>query len=137
LKADPSKIPNAVEELLRYLTVVHNGLPRAAREDVVIGDQLIKAGDGLLVALPSANRDDAAFPDGSRLDVDRPSPRHLTFGFGIHHCLGHYLARIEVQVALETLFRRLPGLRLAVPFDSLEFRHQMAVYGVFELPVSW
>jgi cytochrome P450 len=137
LKADPGTVPNAVEELLRFLTVVHNGLPRAAREDVVVGGQLIRAGEGLLVALPSANRDDDAFPDGDRLDIARPSPRHLTFGFGIHHCLGHYLARVEVQVALETLFRRLPGLRLAVPFDSLEFRHQMAVYGVFELPVAW
>ncbi|MFC0434897.1 cytochrome P450 [Kutzneria buriramensis] len=137
LTAHPAKIPNAVEELLRYLTVVHNGLPRAAKEDVEIGGQLIKAGEGLLVALPSANRDDAAFPDADRLDVDRPSPRHLTFGFGIHHCLGHYLARVEVQVAIETLFRRLPGLRLAIPFEQLEFRHQMAVYGVFELPVRW
>jgi cytochrome P450 len=104
---------------------------------VEIGGQLIRAGEGLLVALPSANRDAAAFPDADRLDVDRPTPRHLTFGFGIHHCLGHYLARIEVQVAIETLFRRLPGLRLAVPFEQLEFRHQMAVYGVFELPVRW
>ncbi|WP_310725160.1 cytochrome P450 [Streptomyces sp. N2A] len=137
LRNDPSLIKGAVEELLRYLTIVHNGLPRLATEDVTLGGVTIRAGEGVLCTLNSANRDDEVFPDGDVLDVGRDARRHVAFGFGVHQCLGQPLARVELQIALETLLRRLPDLRLDVPFEEIRFRHDMGVYGVYALPVAW
>jgi cytochrome P450 len=88
--------------------------------------------------LNEANRDEDAFPGADALDLARPgSRRHLAFGFGVHQCLGQPLARLELRVAIPALLRRLPGLRLAVPFEELPFRHDMLVYGVHRLPVAW
>ncbi|GAA4994192.1 hypothetical protein GCM10025734_23980 [Kitasatospora paranensis] len=87
--------------------------------------------------LSTANRDGLVFADGDELDVTRDARRHFAFGFGVHQCLGQPLARVELQIALETLLRRLPGLRLAVPFEDLRYRTGMIVYGVEELPVAW
>ncbi|MFG2529294.1 cytochrome P450 [Streptomyces sp. NPDC048516] len=137
LRADPSLIKGAVEELLRYLTIVHNGLPRVATEDVTIGGRTIRAGEGVLCTLNSANRDDDVFPGGDALDVGRDVRRHVAFGFGVHQCLGQPLARVELQIAVETLLRRLPDLRLAIPFEDVRFRHDMGIYGVHALPVAW
>ncbi|MDH6114214.1 cytochrome P450 [Kitasatospora sp. MAP12-15] len=138
LRADSSLIRGAVEELLRYLTIVHNGLPRVALEDVELADgQLILAGEGVLCQLATANRDEELFPAGSELRVERDARRHLAFGFGVHQCLGQPLARAELQIVLETLLRRLPQLRLAVPFEELKFREEALVYGLKELPVAW
>ncbi len=137
LREDPSLIRGAVEELLRFLTIVHTGLPRVALEDVEIGGRTIPAGEGVLCMLSTANRDEGAFPGGDGLDVGRDARRHVAFGFGVHQCLGQPLARLELQIALETLLRRLPGLRLAIPFEQVPFRENMAVYGVHELPVAW
>ncbi|MEU6325892.1 cytochrome P450 [Streptomyces sp. NPDC047049] len=137
LRADPSLIKGAVEELLRYLTIVHNGLPRVATEDVTIGGRTIRVGEGVLCTLNSANRDDDVFPAGDTLDVGRDARRHIAFGFGVHQCLGQPLARVELQIAVETLLRRLPDLRLAVPFEDVRFRHDMGIYGVHALPVAW
>ncbi|MFF8313546.1 cytochrome P450 [Streptomyces lydicus] len=137
LREDPSLIKGAVEELLRYLTIVHNGLPRVATEDVTVGGVTVRAGEGVLCTLNSANRDEAVFPGGDALDVGRDARRHVAFGFGVHQCLGQPLARVELQIALETLLRRLPGLRLAVPFEEVPFRHDMGIYGVHALPVAW
>jgi cytochrome P450 len=137
LRTDPTLIRGAVEELLRYLSVVHTGLARVAIEDVEIGGRTIQAGDGVLCMINTANRDGAAFSDPDALDVGRDARRHLAFGFGVHQCLGQPLARAELQIALDVLLNGLPNLRLAVPFDEIPFRHDMLVYGVHSLPVAW
>jgi len=131
LHADPDK---AVEELLRYLTITHTGV-RVALEDVELGGQLIKAGESVTFSLLAANRDPARFADPDRLDLSRDAVGHLTFGHGIHQCLGQQLARVEMRVAFPALFRRFPTLRLA---GEVELRpgHQN-IYGVRKLPVSW
>ncbi|MEU5210377.1 cytochrome P450 [Streptomyces sp. NPDC020742] len=137
LRQDPSLVKGAVEELLRYLTIVHNGVPRVATEDVTIGGVTLRAGEGVLCTLNSANRDEEVFPGGDALDVGRDARRHVAFGFGVHQCLGQPLARVELQIAIETLLGRLPGLRLAVPFEEISFRNDMGIYGVHTLPVAW
>jgi cytochrome P450 len=135
---DPALIANAVEELLRYLTIVQNGVVRMALEDVTIGGQLVRAGEGLIMGVPAANRDESVFAEAQVFDIDRRNARsHVAFGFGIHQCLGQSLARLELQIALPALLRRLPGLRLAVPIDQVRFRHGHDTYGVHELPVQW
>jgi hypothetical protein len=134
---DPRAVAFAVEELLRYLNVLHMGRRRIAVADIEIGDQLIKAGDGLIMALDVGNRQDSVFADPDRLDVHRDARRHLAFGFGVHQCLGQPLARVELQVVYGTLYRRIPHLRLAVDLADVAFKHDGLVYGVYELPVTW
>jgi cytochrome P450 len=135
---DPKVIANAVEEMLRYLTIVHSGRRRVALADVEVDGQLIRAGEGVILANDSGNRDPAAFPgDPDRLDVLRDARHHVAFGYGIHQCLGQPLARVELQVVYGTLYRRLPKLALAVPFEEVAFKHDMVVYGVHALPVTW
>ncbi|MBD0738785.1 cytochrome P450 [Streptomyces sp. CBMA29] len=135
---DGSALDTAVEELLRYMTVVHNGIGRVAVEDVEVSGTRIRAGEGVLCMVGAANRDEDAFPDGGLLDLGRPGARrHLAFGFGVHQCLGQPLARLELRVALPAVLQRFPGLRLAVPFEELRFRHEMAVYGLHALPLAW
>ncbi|MFE6055937.1 cytochrome P450 [Kitasatospora sp. NPDC056446] len=137
LRAHPEAVPGAIEELLRYLTIVHSGLIRAATEDVELGGVRIRAGEGVICMINTANRDEREFPDGDDLDLTRDARRHLAFGFGVHQCLGQPLARLELQIALDTVLRRLPGLRLAEPFEELRFRGDMLIYGVHELPIAW
>jgi len=137
LRADASLIPGAVEELLRYLTIIQTGLARVATEDVEIDGQTIRAGEGVLLMLNTANRDDRAFPAGDTLDVTRDARHHVAFGFGVHQCLGQPLARAELQIALEVLLNGLPNLRLAVPFEEIPFHHDLAIYGVHRLPIAW
>ena len=108
---DPALIAAAVEELLRYLSIVQSGRRRVALEDIPIGGQTIRAGEGVILATEAANRDASVFADPDRLDVHRDARRHMAFGFGVHQCLGQPLARIELQVAFGTLFRRIPTLR--------------------------
>lgn len=137
LRDDAALIPGAVEELLRYLTIIHTGLPRVAISDTEIGEQPIRAGDGVLCYLPAANRDSEWFEAPDVLDVSRQGRGHLAFGFGLHRCIGASLAKVEMEVAFETLIRRFPALRLAIDFDQIRFRQSESVYGVFELPVTW
>ncbi|WP_208446855.1 cytochrome P450 [Streptomyces sp. SUK 48] len=134
---DPKTVASAVEELLRYLNIVHSGRRRVALEDIEVGGELIRAGDGVIFANDIANRDPGLFPDPDRLDLTRDARRHVAFGYGIHQCLGQPLARVELQVAYSTLYSRVPTLALATDFDQLEFKHDGFVYGVYELPVSW
>jgi cytochrome P450 len=134
---DPRVVSGAVEELLRYLTIVHSLVARVAKEDTEIGGTLIKAGEGLIMNLPAANRDPAFFDDPDTLDIDRNTRGHMAFGYGVHQCLGQVLARAELEIALPTLLRRLPNLRLAVPREQIRFRNDMSIYGVHELPVAW
>jgi cytochrome P450 len=137
LAADPTRIENAVEELLRHVTPVQFSPRRVALEDVAIGGVTIKKGEGLFALLASANRDERVFDDPDRLDCTRDASSHLTFGYGIHQCLGQMLARYELQVVYAALLRRLPGLALAVPFEHIRFKHDMQIYGVHNLPVTW
>jgi cytochrome P450 len=137
LVADPGRVDGAVEELLRYLSVVQNGVVRAAVADVQVGGQRIAAGEGVIALLPAANRDPDAFPDPDRLDVRRDARGHLAFGHGVHQCIGALLARLELRAALRGLLRRFPDLRLAVGEDELRLTHGGAVFGVRELPVCW
>lgn len=134
---DPALIANTVEELMRYLSIVHSQVDRIAIEDLTISGQLIKAGDHVLMNLPAGNWDPAFVDDPAALDITRNARGHLGFGFGVHQCIGQNLARTELQIALTTLFRRLPGLRLAVPADELTFAGEQEIYTIHELPVTW
>jgi cytochrome P450 len=112
LRDDPSLVPDAVEEFLRYDSPVQ-GLIRVARSDVELGGRELKSGDALIVMIGAANRDPARFPDPDRLDIRREDNRHLAFGLGPHFCLGAPLARLEAQVAFDALLRRFPSMSLA------------------------
>lgn len=134
---DPQTVVDAVEELLRYLSIIHLGGRRAALEDIEIGGTTIRAGEGIVLPGNIANREDGAYPDPDRLDVNRDARRHLAFGFGVHQCLGQPLARLELQVVFRTLFRRFPELRVTSSPAELPFKDDGVVYGVYELPVTW
>ena len=134
---DPALTANTVEELMRYLTIVHSLVERVALDDLTIGGQLIRAGDVVLMNLPAGNWDPAFVDDPDTFDIDRNTRGHLGFGFGVHQCIGQNLARVEMQVALATLARRLPGLGLAVPPEELRFQNEQEIYGIHELPVTW
>lgn len=133
---DAAVVANIVEELMRYLTIVHSQVDRVATEDLTIGGQLIRAGDMVLMNLPAGNWDTEFVDEPEAFDGDRNARGHLGFGYGVHQCIGQNLARVEMQVAFATLARRLPGLRLAISLDSLRFK-QADIYGMKELPVSW
>ncbi|TDD54972.1 cytochrome P450 [Nonomuraea terrae] len=137
ITADPSRTPMAVEELLRYFTITDTVAARVATEDVQIGGARITAGEGVIVSSLSANWDPAVFDNPAELDVERGARHHLAFGFGPHQCLGQHLARMELQIVFDTLFRRIPALRLAVPVEEVPFKPDAVVYGVEELPVTW
>ncbi|MET8998585.1 cytochrome P450 [Amycolatopsis sp. NPDC004169] len=138
LVARPELIPAAVEELLRYvpLSTVAD-FARIAREDLSLGGQIIRAGDAVLVQLDAANRDEEVFPSAAELDFSRAVNHHLAFGYGVHHCLGAPLARLELRILLSTLVRRLPGLRLAIPAEGIGWRRGGLLRGVTSLPVTW
>ncbi|MGO4385525.1 cytochrome P450 [Specibacter sp. RAF43] len=134
---DPTMITNSIEELLRYLSIVSNGPVRVALEDVTIGGHLIRKGMGVIINLPTANRDPAAGAIPDVLDLERKDNKHIAFGAGTHQCLGMHLARLELAVTLPALFSRLQGLRLSVPLEDIPFRHQSLVFGAFSVPVTW
>jgi cytochrome P450 len=137
LRADPKLWPQAIEELLRYLTVVHLIIQRVASEDIEIGGVTIPAGAGIIPLNLSANRDDAHFPDAATLDIHRNARDHFAFGYGIHQCIGQPLARIELEAMYETLFRRVADLKLASAPEEIEFKRWSPISGVFSLPVRW
>ncbi len=134
---DQAVIANAVEELMRYLSIVHTQVDRVATEDLTLGGQLIHAGDLLVMNLPAGNWDAEFVENPEELDIDRNTHGHLGFGYGVHQCIGANLARVEMQIAFATLARRLPGLRLAVPPQELSFKGESGIYGMKELPVAW
>ncbi|MET9507643.1 cytochrome P450 [Streptomyces flavidovirens] len=137
LMADPSLTRNAVEELLRYLTIFHFGVPRTPLEDLTLEGHTLYAGESVTVSLSAANRDPARFADPDRLDIARPARGHLAFGHGAHQCIGQHLARTEMQVAFPALFARFPGLKLAVPPSEVPLGEDMGFYGVHQLQVAW
>ncbi|MEC4017660.1 cytochrome P450 [Streptomyces sp. H27-D2] len=140
LAEDPSRIPTAVEELLRHVNLFAtdtSGFPRIAAEDMEIAGVKIAAGDAVLISLASANRDETVFPDPDRLDLARTPNPHISFGHGIHYCLGKQLGRMEMEIALEGLVRRFPDLRLAVPEGELPWHAGEINHTVTSLPVTW
>ncbi|WP_329026557.1 cytochrome P450 [Streptomyces sp. NBC_00690] len=137
VRNEPQLLRGAVEELLRYLSIFQFGITRIATEDVRVGDQLVAAGEGIVVSPLLGNRDEDVYEDPHVLDVRRRSRPHLSFGHGPHLCVGHSLARIELQIAFERLLTRLPDLRLAVPDSDVPFRYETLVFGTIDLPVTW
>ncbi|MFI6486697.1 cytochrome P450 [Streptomyces sp. NPDC050564] len=137
LTKDEGLLPKAVEELLRFHSIVQNGLARAAIEDVQLDDVTIRAGEGVVLSLSAGNRDERVFPSPDTLDPHRDARRHLAFGHGIHQCLGQWLAKVEIEEMLAAVLRWMPGVRLAVPFEELDFRHEVSSYGLGALPVTW
>ncbi len=137
LRADSALADQAVEELLRYLSVAKTFM-RTALEDVELGGQTITAGTTVVLSYNTANRDPERFTDPHTLDLRRQYTGHLAFGHGIHQCLGQQLARVEMRIALTALFDRFPTLRLAVPAEDVRLRPETAdIYGVKSLPVAW
>jgi cytochrome P450 len=137
VRADPSLIPAAVEEVLRYEGPVERTLNRWAAEDVELGGRTIRRGELVIGILGAADRDPERFPEPDRLDVTRADTRHLAFGRGSHFCLGAPLARLETEIAIETLLRRLPGLRLAAGPAELDWRATPGFRRLERLPVAW
>lgn len=137
MRDEPGRVDAAVEELMRWLSIVHSGAPRVTTTEVEIAGQAIPAGQTVVCALPSANRDPDLIDDPDRLDITRASLNHLAFGHGVHHCLGAPLARMEMRTAFPALLRRFPALSCTVPFDEIEFRSYHLVYGLRSLPVTW
>jgi cytochrome P450 len=138
LRTEPELVPRAVEELLRYIPLgAAAGFPRYATEDVELGGVLVRAGEPVLAVVASANRDERVFADPDTLDLAREANPHVGFGHGVHHCLGAPLARMELQVALDSLLRCMPELRLAAPEPELRWKTGMLVRGLESFPVSW
>lgn len=136
LRPDQDLIPDAVEELLRYLSIA-DIFYRYAGEDIELGGETIREGSTVLVSLLAANRDPLRFDDPDTLDVHRRTRGLLSFGHGIHQCLGQQLARSEMRAGFRGLLRRFPTLALAVPAGEVRLRTNMRIYGVHELPVTW
>nr|WP_202490241.1 cytochrome P450 [Streptomyces sp. SID8381] len=143
--APPEALPAAVDELLRMVSVTDVSGVRVATEDIEIDGEVVRAGEGVLVSSSMTNRDPEVYEDPYTFDIHRAAGRggaasgrqHLTFGFGIHQCLGQNLARMELEVAFSTLFDRIPGLRLATPAGELPSRSGGTMQGVHRLPVEW
>jgi cytochrome P450 len=135
LREDPSLLPAAVEELLRFTNPVNYATDRFTTEELLIGDEVIPAGEWVLNAISSANRDPARFPDPACLDLCRDATGHVAFGYGVHFCLGAPLARMEAEVALGSLLARFPGISLAVPRKELRWRPVSLMNGLESLPV--
>ncbi|WP_405650763.1 cytochrome P450 [Streptomyces sp. NBC_00019] len=136
LRADPTLLPTAVEELMRLLSIA-DGLLRMAVEDIELDGATIRSGDGVVFSTSVINRDENVYPAPDSLDWHRSTRHHVGFGFGIHQCLGQNLARAEMEIALRTLLERLPTLRLAAPADEIPFKPGDTVQGMLELPVTW
>jgi len=135
LQRSPELAASAIEEVLRFTSPLDMASQRFAREDLAIRDTKIMQGDVVAVVIGSANHDESQFPDAERFDITREPNKHLAFGQGLHFCIGAPLARMEGQIALLTLFRRFPNLRLAQPPESLRWRKSLIVRGLEELPV--
>ena len=137
VRDDPDAIGPAVEELLRWLSIVHSAIPRITTTDVEIAGVPIPAGQLVFVSLPSGNRDPNFIDCPEVLDIGRGAPGHLAFGHGVHHCLGAPLARMEMRIAFPAVLRRFPALALAEDFSDVAFRSFHFIYGLRSLEVTW
>ncbi|MFI5591386.1 cytochrome P450 [Amycolatopsis sp. NPDC051758] len=136
LRADTALLPDAVEELLRYLSIADIFF-RYATEDIELGGETIPEGSTVIISLLAANHDPQRFENPDTLDIHRKARGHLSFGHGVHQCLGQQLARIEMRAGFEALLRRFPTLSLAVPAEEVKLKTDMNIYGVHALPVTW
>ncbi|WP_405709605.1 MULTISPECIES: cytochrome P450 [unclassified Streptomyces] len=135
---DPALLRSAVDELLRMHSITISGVVRAAVEDLDVGGHTIKADDGVAFSLLAANYDERVFAEPEKFDIRRDARHHLAYGHGVHQCIGRTLANVELEIALGTLFRRLPELKIAVPFEEIAFRPDTRfIYGIETLPVTW
>jgi cytochrome P450 len=137
VKANPAEMPEAVEEVLRLESPVDRSVTRWVTQDTEIGGKQLRRGDMIIAVLGSANRDEGHFDHAAEMNLDRVDKNHLAFGKGVHYCLGAPLARLEGDIALNTLFRRLPGLKLAVPKEKLPFRQTPLFHAFQHIPVEW
>lgn len=137
LRDNPLLIETSVEELLRYNGPLETATERYARTDTTVAGVIIPRGELVLAVLASANRDERQFKDADRLDLGREPNPHVAFGFGIHYCLGASLARLEGQIAIATLLRRIPNLKLSIPPDKLRWRRGLVLRGLESLPVAF
>ncbi|WP_327250080.1 cytochrome P450 [Streptomyces sp. NBC_01320] len=137
LRRDTSVMPAAVDELLRVLSVADSIPLRVAAEDIELSGRPVPADDGVIALLAGANHDPEQFDDPERVDFHRTDNHHVAFGYGVHQCIGQHLARLELEVALETLIRRVPTLRLAGDRGQVAFKHDSATFGLEELMVAW
>jgi len=137
VRDDPGAIGPAVEEMLRWLSIVHSAIPRITTTDVEVAGVPIPAGQLVFVSLPSGNRDPDFIDSPEVLDIRRGAPGHLAFGHGVHHCLGAPLARMEMRIAFPALLRRFPTLELAEDFEDVAFRSFHFIYGLRSLEVTW
>jgi cytochrome P450 len=137
VRDDPDAIGPAIEELMRYLSVVQNAIARVTTTDVTIGDTVIPEGQIVILSLPSANRDPRYIEHPDTLDITRGAMGHLGFGHGVHHCLGAPLARMEMRIAFPALFRRFPNLALAEDIQDIRFHAYNLIYGAQSLQVTW
>jgi cytochrome P450 len=135
LRDEPERADAAVEELLRWLTVVHTGVPRVTTTDVELGGHALGPGELVVCSLPAANRDPALVPDPDGFDITRDAGSHVAFGHGVHHCLGAPLARMEMRIAFPALARRFPTLRTVG--RAPDYRTEQVVYGLAALSVTW
>ncbi|MDZ4269564.1 MAG: cytochrome P450 [Mycobacterium sp.] len=137
VRDDPAAVAPAIEELLRWLSIVQTAIPRITTTEVEIAGVSIPAGKLVFASLPSGNRDGHFIDNPDTFDISRGAPGHLAFGHGVHHCLGAPLARMEMQIAFPALLRRFPTLSLAEEFDDVQFRSFHFIYGLKSLEVSW
>jgi cytochrome P450 len=137
VRDDPDAVGPAVEELLRWLSIVQTSIPRITTADVEIAGVPIPAGQLVFASLPAGNRDPEFTSSPDVLDIRRGAPGHLAFGHGVHHCLGAPLARMEMRIAWPALLRRFPELALAEDFEDVQFRSFHFIYGLRSLLVRW
>lgn len=138
LRAQPELLPQALEELLRFIPFRKGvGIPRIATEDVTVGGVTIRKDETVHVSYLTANRDPARFDRPDELDVERPAGPHMTFGWGVHHCIGAPLALLELQIAIGTMLARFPELRLAVPAEDVPWNTESIWRYPLELPLAW
>ncbi len=137
LKADPTLTPAAVEEMLRHFSIADGVTARVVLEDMEIGGVTLRAGEGVIALNGAANHDGEVFANPGEFDIHRGARHHVAFGYGVHQCIGQNLARVELEIVFNTLFARIPDLRLTVPMAELPFKDDAFVYGLYELPVTW
>lgn len=137
VRDDPDAVGPAVEELLRWLSIVQNAIPRFTTTDVEVAGVRIPAGELVFASLPAGNRDPDFVDSPDTLDIRRGAPGHLAFGHGVHHCLGAPLARMEMRIAFPALLRRFPALTLAESFEAVQYRSFHFIYGLKSLAVTW
>lgn len=137
LRDNPALIPGAVDELLRYVPVTWSALERVALRDVTLSGVAVPAGSAVVPLIYAANHDPVLTENAACFDVTRPPVGHLSFGHGVHRCIGAPLAKLELEIAFETLFTRLPTLRMARPESQLWWKSGLLTVGPIALPVAW